>query len=60
VADFLGDMTARQASGNSGGFGLYIPNLVQKWLGHAQLSTTAVYANVVGVEEKDVARRMWD
>jgi hypothetical protein len=29
------------------------------WLGHAQLSTTAVYANAVGAEEKDIARRMW-
>jgi integrase/recombinase XerD len=35
-------------------------NLVQKWLGHAQLSTTAVYANAVGAEEQDIARRMWD
>jgi integrase/recombinase XerD len=26
-------------------------NLVQKWLGHAQLSTTAIYANAVGAEE---------
>ncbi len=34
-------------------------NLVQKWLGHAQLGTTAVYANAVGAEEKDIARRMW-
>jgi integrase/recombinase XerD len=34
-------------------------NLVQKWLGHAQLSTTAVDANAVGAEEKDIARRMW-
>jgi integrase/recombinase XerD len=34
-------------------------NLVQKWLCHAQLSTTAVYANAVGAEEKDIARRMW-
>ena len=34
-------------------------NLVQKWLGHAQLSTTAIYANAVGAEEKDIARRMW-
>jgi site-specific recombinase XerD len=35
-------------------------NLMQKWLGHAQLSTTAVYADAVGAEEKDIARRMWD
>jgi hypothetical protein len=33
-------------------------NLVQKWLGHAQLSTTAIYANAVGAEEKDIAQRM--
>ena len=35
-------------------------NLVQKWLGHAQLTTTAIYADAVGAEEKDIARRMWD
>jgi integrase/recombinase XerD len=34
-------------------------NLVQKWLGHAQLSTTAIYANAVGAEEQDIASRMW-
>jgi site-specific recombinase XerD len=34
-------------------------NLVQKWLGHAQLSTTAIYADAAGAEEKDIAQRMW-
>ena len=34
-------------------------NLVQRWLGHAQLTTTAIYADAVGAEEKDIARRMW-
>ena len=34
-------------------------NLVQKWLGHAQLTTTAIYADAVGTEEQDIARRMW-
>ena len=34
-------------------------NLVQKWLGHAQLSTTAIYADAVGAEEKIIASRMW-
>jgi integrase/recombinase XerD len=34
-------------------------NLVQKWLGHAQLTTTAIYADAVGAEEQNVARRMW-
>jgi integrase/recombinase XerD len=34
-------------------------NLVQKWLGHAQLTTTAIYADATNAEEKDIARRMW-
>src|SRR4051794_10414664 len=34
-------------------------NLVQKWLGHAQLTTTAIYANAVGAEGKDIASRIW-
>jgi len=34
-------------------------NMVQKWLGHAQLTTTAIYADAVGAEEKDIASRMW-
>jgi integrase/recombinase XerD len=32
---------------------------VQKWLGHAQLTTIAIYANAIGAEEQDIARRMW-
>lgn len=34
-------------------------NMAQKWLGHAQLSTTAIYADAVGSEEKQLAERMW-
>lgn len=34
-------------------------NLVQRWLGHAQLSTTAIYAEAVGQEEYDLVARMW-
>jgi integrase/recombinase XerD len=34
-------------------------NLVQKWLGHAQLTTTAIYAEAVGEEEQSIAARMW-
>jgi integrase/recombinase XerD len=34
-------------------------NLIQKWLGHAQLSTTAIYADAIGAEEQGIARRMW-
>jgi site-specific recombinase XerD len=34
-------------------------NLVQKWLGHAQLTATAIYADATGAEENDIAQRMW-
>ena len=34
-------------------------NLVQRWLGHAQLSTTAIYADAVGEEERGIASRLW-
>lgn len=33
--------------------------LVQKWLGHASLSTTAIYLNAVGAEERKIASRLW-
>ena len=35
-------------------------NMVQKWLGHAQLSTTAIYADAMGAEEQDITSRMWN
>lgn len=34
-------------------------NMVQKWLGHAQLSTTAIYADAVGAEEQSIMAKMW-
>ena len=34
-------------------------NLAQRWLGHAQLTTTAIYADAVGAEEKQIAEKMW-
>ena len=34
-------------------------HLVQRWLGHAQLTTTAIYADAVGEEERTIASRMW-
>ncbi|WP_394328445.1 tyrosine-type recombinase/integrase [Rhodobacter sp. 24-YEA-8] len=33
--------------------------LVQRWLGHASLSTTAIYTHVLGHEEREIASRMW-
>jgi integrase/recombinase XerD len=35
------------------------PHLVQRWLGHASLRTTAIYAEVMGPEERAFAIRMW-
>ena len=34
-------------------------NMTQKWLGHARLATTAIYADAVGPEEQQIAQRMW-
>lgn len=35
-------------------------NMTQRWLGHANLATTAIYANAVGAEEKQLAAAMWE
>jgi integrase/recombinase XerD len=35
-------------------------NMVQRWLGHAQLSTTAIYADAQGAEAAQLAARMWE
>lgn len=48
------------------GFGLHaircgVPlNLVQRWLGHASLATTAIYLQAMGDEERAIASRMWE
>lgn len=34
--------------------------LLQKWLGHAKLATTAIYGDAVGAEERRMARKLWD
>jgi integrase len=47
------------------GFGLHairsgVPlNLVQRWLGHASMTTTAIYLQAIGNEEREIAARMW-
>ena len=62
----LPDAPQRSPKGLRHGFGVHaavsgVPlNMLQKWLGHAQLSTTAIYADAVGKEEQDIARRMWE
>ena len=48
------------------GFAIYalskdVPlNMVSKWLGHADVKTTSIYVNAVGVEQRDFASRMWN
>jgi integrase len=33
--------------------------LLQRWLGHARLSTTAIYLQAAGPEEREIAARFW-
>ncbi|MCY4515269.1 MAG: site-specific integrase [Candidatus Tectomicrobia bacterium] len=35
------------------------PRLVQKWLGHRSLDTTAIYMDAQDEEERELAARMW-
>jgi len=61
----LPDAPHRSPKGLRHGFGVHatvqgVPlNMLQRWLGHAQLSTTAIYANAVGKEEQNIAAKMW-
>lgn len=47
------------------GFGVHavrsgVPlDLVQRWLGHADIATKAIYTRVLGPEERAIAARMW-
>jgi integrase/recombinase XerD len=34
-------------------------NLLQRWLGHARISTSAIYADASGPEEQAFAARFW-
>ncbi|MDR3404245.1 MAG: site-specific integrase [Chthoniobacter sp.] len=33
--------------------------LIQKWMGHARLDTTAIYLDLLGEEEREMAKRLW-
>jgi integrase len=33
--------------------------MIQRWLGHARLETTAIYLDVQGEEERELAMRIW-
>ena len=32
---------------------------IKKWMGHARMETTAIYLDVSGEEERELARRLW-
>jgi site-specific recombinase XerD len=55
----------RDTKGLRHSFGLHairsgVPlNLVQRWLGHASMNTTAIYLQAIGDEEREIAARMW-
>lgn len=34
-------------------------NMLRKWMGHAKIETTAIYADALGQEQRDIAARMW-
>jgi hypothetical protein len=35
-------------------------NMLSKWMGHASLEVTAIYANALGEEQRNIAARMWN
>ena len=35
-------------------------NLVQRWIGHARMSSTAIYTDACGPDEAAFAARFWD
>lgn len=35
-------------------------NVIQRWMGHARITTTAIYTNAVGEEERAFASRLWE
>jgi integrase len=34
-------------------------NMLSKWMGHASLEVTAIYASALGEEQRNIAARMW-
>jgi site-specific recombinase XerD len=35
-------------------------HLIQRWMGHARMTTTSIYLNVSGSEEAELARLFWE
>lgn len=65
IAAGIPDAPHRSPKGLRHGFGINavgsgVPlHMLQKWMGHAQLSTTQIYADAMGKEEREIAQRMW-
>ncbi len=61
------DITGTQAcpKGLRHGFGIHATrcgvqlHMLQKWMGHTSMHTTAIYATALGPEEVEIAGRMW-
>ena len=61
-ADIIGARSC--ARGLRHGFAAHAVNkapitMVKKWLGHSALETTAIYLNIIGTEEREIAKRVW-
>lgn len=62
----IADAPHRTCKGLRHGFGINATtngvqlNMLKKWMGHASIETTAIYADAVGKEEQDIAARMWN
>lgn len=67
VLEFAGipDGPHKSPKGLRHGFGVLavtngIPlNMVSKWMGHASLEVTSIYANALGEEQRAIASKMW-
>ena len=61
----IADGPHRSPKGLRHGYGVHaigsgVPlNMLSKWMGHATLEVTAIYANALGAEEQGIAARMW-
>jgi integrase len=59
------DGTHKTAKGLRHGYGVAAMqagvqlNMLQKWMGHYDMKITAIYANALGNEEREIAARMW-
>lgn len=66
-AMWLADISGKFATpkGLRHGFGIAatqrgVPlNIIQKWLGHSNIETTAIYADAIGEEERNLAAKLW-